>query len=58
MWSVNWVWNWKPVRLLCVMPLPLLATGGALDMPFAGGWFVSIAGRWGPMLGVKFDLGG
>jgi hypothetical protein len=46
------------VLLFCVMPLPLLATGGALDMPFAGGWFVSIAGRWGPMLGVKFDLGG
>jgi hypothetical protein len=58
MWSVNCVWNWKPVPLLCVIPLPLLSTVGALDMPFGGAWFVSTEGLWGPMLGVKFDLGG
>lgn len=44
--------------LLCVMPLPLLPTVDALDIPFAGGWFVSMEGLCGPMRGVKLDLGG
>jgi hypothetical protein len=40
------------------MLLPLLPTVDALDMPLEGGWFVIKEGLWGPIMGVKFDLGG
>lgn len=47
-----------PLVLLCVITLAPLPTVDALDKPLEGGWFVIKDGRWGPIMEVKFDLGG
>ena len=61
MWSVYGVEKYDvgpPLVLLCVITLAPLPTVDALDMPLEGGWFVISDGRWGPIIGVKFALGG
>jgi len=61
MWSVYGVEKYEvgpPLVLLCVITLAPLPTVDALDMPFEGGWFVIKEGRCGPIIGVKFALGG